>query len=233
MIHFHIITLFPKSIDGYFRASIMKRAIESKRIAVSFYNPRDYTTEKWARVDRRPYGGGPGMVLEPEAVLRAIDAAVGKRKADIVFFATNGKVFTEDVARSFVPASSKKRRDIVFICGHYEGVDERVATITKARKISLGTYVLTGGELGAALMIDAITRFIPGVLGNSNSLENLRVSDHTQKPQTVTSSPVVYTRPETFVWKRKKYPIPDVLKSGNHAEVEQWKRGHRTDVDKE
>ena len=227
MIHFHIISLFPESIDGYFKSSIMKRAIENNLITVSFYNPRDYTDEKWARVDRRPYGGGPGMVLEPEAILRAIDAAVGKEKAEVIFFSTHGDLFSENIARSYAPTKGKKVRDIVFICGHYEGVDERVATITKARKVSLGEYVLTGGELGATIMIDAITRFVPGVLGNSNSLENLRISDHTQEPKSVTSSPVVYTRPEVLTWKRKKYPVPDVLRSGNHAEIEKWKKENK------
>lgn len=212
MIHFHIVSLFPESIEGYLNASMIGKAQEKKKIKISYYNPRDFTREKDARVDRRPYGGGPGMVLEPDAVLRAVDKAVGKKKdVEIIFFATDGEQLTESLSQTL---SNKKH--IVFICGHYEGIDARVEEILKARLVTVGPYVLTGGELPAAVMVDAISRFVPGVLGKAESLEASRVS-----------SPKVYTRPEEFVWKGKSYKVPEVLLSGHHAEIEKWKKSIR------
>jgi tRNA (guanine37-N1)-methyltransferase len=186
MIHFHIVTLFPESIEPYLQSSIMGRAREDKKIKVSYYDPKEYTRDSYGRVDRRPYGGGPGMVLEPDAMLRAASAALkGKKGAKVVFFSTEGKQFDEEMAKKL-----SKKKDIVFISGKYEGVDARVRKILKAEEVSVGPYVLTGGELPAATMIDAIARFVPGVLGKAESLERSRVS-----------SPEVYTRPQ--VQKRK------------------------------
>lgn len=212
MIHFHIVTLFPGSIEPYLKDSILGKAQEKKSIRVSFYDPKDFTRDKYGRVDRRPYGGGPGMVLEPDGMLRAVEKAVGKKKGvQIIFFATDGAQFDEPMAQKF-----SKKKDIVFICGHYEGIDARVQKILKAKKVTVGPYVLTGGELPAATMIDAIARFVPGVLGKAESLEASRVS-----------SPEVYTRPEVLEWKGKKYKVPPVLMSGNHAKIDEWKRGKR------
>lgn len=211
MIHFHIVTLFPESIEPYLKASILGKAQEKKTIKVSFYDPKDFTRDKYGRVDRRPYGGGPGMVLEPDAILRAVEKARGKKKAEIVFFATDGAQFDEPMAQKL-----SKKKDIIFICGHYEGIDARVQKILKARKVTVGPYVLTGGELPAATMIDCIARFVPGVLGKAESLEASRVS-----------SPEVYTRPEVLEWKKKKYKVPAVLKSGDHAKIDEWKRSKR------
>ena len=188
------------------------KAQEKKKIKVSYYDPKEYTRDRYGRVDRRPYGGGPGMVLEPDSMLRAAEKAIGKKKnVETIFFATDGEVFSEEMAKSLAT-----KKDIVFICGHYEGVDARVPEILKAKKVSVGPYVLTGGELPAATMVDAISRFVPGVLGKAESLENSRVS-----------SPDVYTRPDVLVWKKKNYPVPEVLKSGNHAEIEKWKKARR------
>lgn len=206
--NFHIVTLFPESLESYLNASIIGRAIREKKIKVKFYNPRDFTPDKWQRVDRRPYGGGPGMVLEPESILKAVQKALGKKKGVVYFFDTTGKQFTNTEARMLV----KKTKDIVFICGHYEGVDARVQKILKAKKISVGPYTLTGGELPAMLVMDAVSRQIPGVLGKFESVEEERVS-----------SSEVYTRPEIFVWKGKKYRVPKVLLSGNHAKIDAWK----------
>jgi tRNA (guanine37-N1)-methyltransferase len=212
MIHFHIVTLFPESIEPYLKASIIGKAREKKKIRVSYYNPRDFTRDPDARVDRRPYGGGPGMVLEPDAVLRAAQKAIGTKKhLEVIFFSTNGAQFDEPMAQRLA-----KKKNIVFICGHYEGVDARVGDILKAKLITIGPYVLTGGELPAAIMIDAISRHIPGVLGKQESLEGSRIS-----------SPDVYTRPEVFVWKGKKYHVPEVLLSGHHAKIEEWKKTRR------
>src|SRR3989344_4176150 len=182
MIHFHIFTLFPEAIEPYLRASIIGKAQEKKKIKVSFYDPKDFTRDKYGRVDRRPYGGGPGMVLEPDGILRAVEKARGKKTPEIIFFSTDGEQLTEEMSQKLA-----KKKDIIFICGRYEGIDARVQKILKAKKVSVGPYVLTGGELPAATMVDAISRFVPGVLGKAESLERSRVS-----------SPEVYTKPETL-----------------------------------
>lgn len=210
MLHFHIVTLFPESIEPYLRSSILGRAIEKKLIKVSYYDPKKYAVGKHKRVDQRPYGGGPGMVLEPTAMLRAAEKALKNRKGvEKIFFATDGALFDEAMAKKL-----SKKRDVLLICGRYEGVDARVPKILKAKSVSVGPYVLTGGELPAATMIDAIARFVPGVLGKIESLERSRVS-----------SPEVYTRPDVLVWKKRKYKVPEVLKSGHHANINNWKRG--------
>lgn len=212
MLHFHIITLFPESIEPYLTSSIIGRAQKTKKIKISFYDPKEFTRDTYGRVDRRPYGGGPGMVLEPDAILRAVQKAIGKKKdVEVIFFSTAGKKFEEKIAQEL-----SHLKHIVLICGHYEGIDARVVEILKAREVSLGDYVLTGGELGAAIVVDAVSRFVPGVLGKAESLEGSRVS-----------SPDVYTRPEVLVWKGKKYPIPEVLKSGHHARIEAWKKSRK------
>ena len=219
MLHFHIITLFPESIEPYLTSSILGRAIEKKLIKISYYDPKKYAVGKHKRVDQRPYGGGPGMVLEPTAVLKAADAAlkrisrapltgISRGALEILFFSTDGKQFDEEMAKKLA-----KKRDILLICGRYEGVDARVPKILKAKPVSVGPYVLTGGELPAASVIDAVARFIPGVLGKIESLERNRVS-----------SPEVYTRPDVLVWKKKKYKVPEVLKSGHHANINKWKQ---------
>jgi tRNA (guanine37-N1)-methyltransferase len=209
MLHFHVITLFPGSIEPYFTCSIIGRALAAKKIKISYYDPKKFTRDRYGRVDRRPYGGGPGMVLEPDGMLRSAQKAIGNKKGvEKIFFATDGAQFDEVMAKKL-----SKKKNILFICGHYEGVDARVQKILKAKKVSVGPYVLTGGELPAATLIDAISRFVPGVLGKAESLEASRVS-----------SPEVYTRPDVLVWKGKKYRVPEVLKSGHHAKIEEWKK---------
>lgn len=214
MLHFHIITLFPESIEPYLESSMLGRAQEKKRITVSFYNPRNYTDDPHRRVDRRPYGGGPGMVLAPEPVLRAAEHAIGRKKdVEVLFFSPSGTPFDGDMAKKL-----SAKRHIVMIAGHYEGIDERVKEILGAREVSIGPYILTGGELPAAVVADAITRYVPGVLGKEHSREDER-----------TASPAVYTRPEALTWKRCTYRVPDVLRSGHHEEIERWKRTQRGD----
>lgn len=219
MIHFHIITLFPESIEAYLSSSILGRAREKKLIRISYYDPKLFAVGKHKRVDQRPYGGGPGMVLEPQAMLRAADKALKKAKGtskkanvEAIFFATDGEQFDEAMAKKLAKVPRSGTKHILLISGRYEGVDARVPKILKAKPVTMGPYVLTGGELPAATMIDAVSRFIPGVLGKIESLERNRVS-----------SPEVYTRPDVLVWKKKKYRVPDVLKSGHHAEIDKWK----------
>lgn len=212
--HFHIITLFSGAFDSYLGESILKRAIEDKKLRVSFYNPRDYTKDKWRRIDQKPYAGGPGMVIQAEPVAKAIDAALKKSKKGskpkIIFLSPGGKQFTNEYAKK----TAKKYTDVIIISGRYEGIDARVKKIFKMEDVSIGPFVLTGGELPAMLIIDAMARQVEGVLGNFDSLEESR-----------TASPDVYTRPEVLVYKGKKYRVPKVLLSGDHKKIEEWKKG--------
>jgi tRNA (guanine37-N1)-methyltransferase len=210
--HFHLITLFPQSFDSYFGESILKRAIEDKKIKVSFYNPRDFVENKWKRVDRPPYGGGPGLVIEAEPVVKAIAAAqkVAKGKAKIVFLSPRGADFTNEYATKV----AKKYKHLIIVCGRYEGIDARVKKVFKMESVSVGPFVLTGGELPAMIIADVVSRQVPGVLGNLDSLEERRVS-----------TDEVYTRPEVFTYKKKNYRVPKILLSGHRAKIEEWKQG--------
>ncbi len=208
---FHIITLFPHILDSYISDSIIKRARAAGHIDIQFYNPRDFAENKHNKVDDKPYGGGPGMVLQAEPILRAYDAAKGrKRNITTLITAADGEQFSNTVAKSFAEAG----HDIIIICGHYEGVDERVVEATNARKMSIGPYVLTGGELPAMIIAEATARQLPGVLGNIESIEENRISSHQS-----------YTRPETLTYKKKKYSVPEVLLSGDHKKIDAWREG--------
>ncbi|MDD9868031.1 MAG: tRNA (guanosine(37)-N1)-methyltransferase TrmD [Candidatus Campbellbacteria bacterium] len=211
--HFHIITLFPDVFKEYLNTSIIGRAVKQKSIKVSFYNPIDFSEKKGKRIDKRPYGGGPGMVIEPMPVLKAFEKAVGRKKDVVSFFFTpSGEEFTSSISNRI----RKKYKHIILISGHYEGIDARVQKITKAKKISVGRCILTGGELPAMFVIDAISRHLPNVLGNPDSIEESRVSNSE-----------VYTRPEVFCYKNRKYRVPKVLLSGHHGDIDKWKKGRK------
>ncbi len=211
--NFHIITLFPGAFDSYIGESIVKRAIEDKKITIKFYNPRDFTEDKFARVDRAPFGGGPGMVIQALPVIKAIAKARGKvnnkkKIYKIIFLSPGGKQFTNEYAQK----TAKKYTDIIIVSGRYEGIDARIKKVFKMEDISIGSFVLTGGELPAMLIVDCVARQVKGVLGNFDSLEESRVSSHD-----------VYTRPEVFEYKGKKYRAPKVLLSGNPKLIDAWK----------
>ena len=218
--NFHIITLFPESFTSYLNESILARAIKEKKVKVSFYNPRDFAkvtkvqkgkNKPYKRVDDIPYGGGPGMVMQAEPVVKAIEKALKKTKkgkTKIIFLAPFGKQFDTEYAKT----SAKKYTDIVIISGRYEGIDERVNTIFKTEKVTVGPFVLTGGELPAMIIMDSVSRQIDGVLGNKASLEEERIS-----------SSEVYTRPEILEYKKKKYRVPKVLLSGNHKLIDEYR----------
>lgn len=211
-LHIHIITLFPGAFDSYLSESILRRARDRGRIKVSFYNPRDFTKDTWRRVDKRPYGGGPGMVLEPESVLKAAAKAIGRknrRTLKVIFFEPDGTTF--DTA--YAERMASRYKHLVLICGRYEGIDARVKKILRAETLTIGPYTLTGGELPAMVVMDAVVRRLPGVLGNELSVEERRVSSHD-----------VYTRPEVLRWKGKNYRVPKVLLTGNHASIAKWKK---------
>lgn len=247
-INFHLITLFPESCSSYIQESIIARAQAEKRLGIFFYNPRDYVkatgaqkkNEKpYLRVDDKPYGGGPGMVMQAMPVIKAIEAAQKKAeslakktkiaaalkapKFKVIFLSPGGEQFTNELAMQWVGQVNKTANkkgafaksaitDFIIICGRYEGVDERVNTIFKSEAISVGPFVTTGGELPALIIIDAVARHIPGVLGNFDSREEARNASH-----------AVYTRPEVLEYKGKKYKVPLVLLSGDHKKIEEWR----------
>ena len=215
---FHIITIFPEMFDSYLKESILGRAIKDKKIKVKFYNPVAFCKPK-ERVDGRPYGGGPGMVIRPEPVLKALSKIKFNKKTKVILLSPSGKKFNTAYAKQ----TAKKYTDVVIISGRYEGIDARVGKICKslsasggAENISIGDYVLTGGELPAMVLLDCISRQIKGVLGKYESLEEERVS-----------SSIVYTRPEILKYKNKNYRVPKVLLSGNHANIEKWKKSKK------
>ncbi len=222
VMHFHVITLFPDVCKAYTDSSILGRAQKTekgkgakhrgKKIAVSYYNPREFSKDKHQKTDDRPYGGGPGMVMYAEPILRAWEKAVGKKKTTKIktlIMSPRGKKFDTAYAKEL----AKKYDNLVLISGRYEGIDSRVQKILKAEEVSVGDYVLTGGELPALSIIDSVSRQIPGVLGRFDSLEEERLS-----------SGEMYTRPEVLEYKKKKYKVPPVFLSGNHAEMEAYRK---------
>ncbi|XKT74863.1 MAG: tRNA (guanosine(37)-N1)-methyltransferase TrmD [Patescibacteria group bacterium UBA2103] len=208
---YHIISVFPKSVNSYLESSLLLRAKENGIIETFFYSLRDYTDDKHNKVDDRPYGGGPGMVLSAQPVIAAVEDALSKSdRALIIFFTPHGETFSNTMADDI----RAQYTDIIFVCGHYEGVDARVKEVFKMKDVSIGSYVLTGGELPALIMIDAITRRIPGVLGDESSVEERRIAGKDS-----------YTRPECFEYKGEEYCVPEVLKSGNHAKIDEFRKG--------
>ncbi len=206
---------------------MLGRAQKDKKIKISYYNPRDFSKHKSKRVDDKPYGGGPGMVLEAPSYLAAAKKAIGnKQNVEVIFFTPSGEQFTQTHARELADTqiiSGKKQKTkvrnkhIVLLCAHYEGLDARVPQALKARHVSVGPFVLTGGELPAAIVVDATSRQVEGVLGKSESLEDERDGG---------ASSEVYTRPEVLKYKGKEYTVPKVLLSGHHGKIEQWRKSH-------
>jgi tRNA (guanine37-N1)-methyltransferase len=213
-----VLTIFPEMFPGYTETSILGRAKKSKLLDVRVHQLRRWTHDQRKTVDDRPYGGGSGMVMKPapfhealmdlKALTKTGKKTVAGKKARIVLTSAKGKLFTQQDARRL-----SKYDHLVFLCGHYEGVDERVAAKLADEELSIGPYVMTGGELASLVMIDAIARLRPGVLGKKESLIKESWTDGTslEYPQ--------YTRPENYLgWK-----VPKVLLSGNHAEIEKWR----------
>lgn len=221
--NFHVITLFPEVCKTYTDASVLGRAqktdkgkgakVRGKKIDISYYNPRDFTKNKHKKVDDRPYGGGPGMVMAAGPILKAWQKAVGRKKdqkkVKTLIMSPRGTEFTNDLAKKY----AKKYDHLVLISGRYEGIDHRVKKALKAEEVSVGDYVLTGGELPAMAIIDATSRQVPGVLGTFESLEDERVS-----------SGEMYTRPDTIEFKKKKLKVPTVFLSGNHKDIEEYRK---------
>ena len=212
---FHIVSVFPDSLDSYLNSSIIKKAVDKKKIKVFKYNPMEYLKPTSSglkeRIDDKPYGGGPGMVLKAEPFLKTLKKIIGKKKSyKIIYFSHRGEKFTTDYAKKL---SVSKIKDLILVCGKYEGIDSRVSDIYKGEFVSIGDYVLTGGEIPALVLIDCVSRQIEGVLGNHSSLEETRIS-----------SSRFYTRPENLKWGKKTHSIPKVLKEGNHKLIDTWRK---------
>jgi tRNA (guanine37-N1)-methyltransferase len=237
MIRFHLITLFQEACEPYLNASILGRAQKAKKIKIRYQNPRAFVDNKWGKVDERPYGGGPGMVMTAMPVVKAVRKALmaakpitrkdpktkisiqTSPKIALVWFVPGAKAFTNVEADKL-----GKFTDIVLVCGRYEGIDERAFKILKnmgvgTQKLKIVTYsvgeaTLTGGEVPAMAIVDAVTRRLPGVLGKDESIEERRVASHE-----------VFTRPETIIWEGKKYQVPKVLQTGDHKKIEAFRLG--------
>lgn len=207
---YHIMTLFPELISGYMDMSILGRACENGFISYQAINIRDYSTDKHRKIDDYPYGGGPGMVMQAQPIYDAWSDIVSglAKKPRCIYLTPQGKTFNQDMAKDLA-----KEEDLIFLCGHYEGVDERVLNEIVTDPISAGDFVLTGGELPALMMIDAISRMIPGVLGNADSGEGESFENGLlEYPQ--------YSRPEC--WNGQN--VPEVLLSGDHEKISAWRR---------
>lgn len=207
---FYIMTLFPEMVMGGLKTSIIGRAIKNELLSIEAINIRDYAFSKHNSVDDYPYGGGAGMLMQAEPVYqcyKALEDRIGKRPR-VVYLSPQGQTFNQKMAEEFA-----EEEELVFLCGHYEGIDERVLEEIVTDYVSIGDYVLTGGELPSMIMVDAISRLVPGVLHNDVSAEFESFQDNLlEYPQ--------YSRPET--WHDKK--VPEVLMSGHHANIEKWRR---------
>jgi tRNA (guanine37-N1)-methyltransferase len=220
MTRFHILTVFPGMFDSYLNESLFKRAQEKKILSVRAYDLRAFTKDKHKKVDDRPFGGGPGMVLKIQPVwdaVKKIKTARGrslkKNKTRVILFSTRGKHLDATMARRLA-----KYDDLILICGRYEGVDERVAEHIADEEVSVGDYVLSGGEIPALALMEAVSRQMPGFLGKEESLEEVNGSFPT------------YTRPEVFApAKGKKWSVPPVLLSGDHKKVAAWRKKFNTE----
>ena len=208
--NFHVMTLFPEMINQGLNVSIMGRAIEKGYISLNAVDIRDFSENKHNKVDDYPYGGGAGMVMQAKPVYDAYKSIENKcgKKPRVIYLTPQGKVFNQGIAKDLA-----KEEDLVFLCGHYEGIDERVLEEIVTDNISIGDFVLTGGEMPAMIMIDAISRLIPGVLHNDVSAEFESFHDNLlEYPQ--------YTRPEEVLGRK----VPDVLLSGHHKNIDKWRR---------
>lgn len=213
-------TLFPDIFHSYMNESIMKKAVDKNLIEINIYNIRDFSNNKHKKVDDYPFGGGAGMVMTPQPIYDTYKYIIEKnniKNPRVIYLTPKGKVYNQDIATSF-----SKTDDIILLCGHYEGIDQRIIDLIVTDEISIGDFVLTGGELPALILIDSISRLIPGVLNQNESFEEESFKDNLlEYPH--------YTRPREFM----NIKVPDVLLSGNHKNIESWRREESLKITKE
>jgi tRNA (guanine37-N1)-methyltransferase len=225
MIKFDVITIFPNIFSSYVGESLIARAIMKKLIKINTHNLRKWTTDNHQTVDGRPFGGGLGMVMLVEPIYKAIKSLTGSKRSSrskrkVILFTPRGEKFTQKMATKF-----SKLDQIIFICGRYEGVDERVAEKIADVKLSIGDYDLMGGELPAMIVIEAVSRLVPGVIGKEKLLKErvTKAGGFIEYAQ--------YTRPEIFITKdNKKWKAPEVLLTGDHKKIDEWKKFHSKEV---
>lgn len=217
---FHILSIFPNAFDSYTNESIIKRAISKKIVQIKIHDLRDWTKDKHKSVDDSPYGGGAGMLMKIEPIYEALQdlkksSGLNSKKRKVILLSASGKTWNQELAHKYA-----QQKEIILICGRYEGVDARIKEFID-EEISIGDYILTGGELPALILIDSIVRLLPGALGNSLSAkdESHSIKGQLEYPQ--------YTKPEVFITKRKKYPVPKILLSGDHKKISDWRDKHR------
>lgn len=207
MLQFDIITIFPKSFAPIVNESILKRAQEKKKVKINIHDLRDYSGAKHRKVDDRPFGGGPGMVMTPQPIFDAVKKIKQKLKSRVIIMSPSGKPLTQKLAKKLTAY-----KQLVFVCGHYEGIDERAVQFLADETISIGDYILTGGELPAMVLVDCVARLLPGVLGKKESLDSESFNDKLlEYPQ--------YTRPANF----RGMTVPNVLLSGHHKTINEWR----------
>ncbi|MBI2673799.1 MAG: tRNA (guanosine(37)-N1)-methyltransferase TrmD [Candidatus Zambryskibacteria bacterium] len=216
---FDIVTIFPKFFDSFKSEALIARAQKKKIISINAHNLRDFASDKRGTVDDRPYGGGVGMVLLFDPIYKSIKKIKSKnknKKIRVIAFGPKGKKFTQTMARKW-----SKYEQLVMICGRYEGIDERVIKYVADEEVSIGNYVLFGGEVPAMVVMEAITRLLPGAIAKQDSIkdESFKVPDFLEYPH--------YTRPEVILVDGKRLKVPKVLLSGHRAKIEEWKRGRK------
>lgn len=223
-IRFDIVTIFPDIFSSYFHEGMIRKGLEQKIIEIHVHNLRDYTKDKWGKVDDIPYGGGAGMVLTPQPLYDAIKALRKVNAGPVIYLSPKGDILTHTRARRLSMELEKlkpgrgKTRGIILVCGRYEGIDQRVIDLCIDREISIGKYILTGGELAAMVLIDSISRFFPGLLGDQRSHREESFSrtlgGRKEYPH--------YTKPRIF----QKKAVPEILLSGHHGKIAQWRKLH-------
>ncbi|MBI2057832.1 MAG: tRNA (guanosine(37)-N1)-methyltransferase TrmD [Candidatus Yanofskybacteria bacterium] len=214
MIQFDVVTIFPEIFKGFVSESLLARGQKKKIIKISLHDLRKWTTDKHKTVDDKPYGGGVGMVMKIEPIFKAVKELNQEsriknqgKKTRVVLFSPRGKKFNQEMAKKWT-----KLDQLIFVCGRYEGVDERVADYIADEVISVGDYVLNGGEVAAMAVIESVSRMVPGFIAKKESAQK---SDHAQ-----------YTRPEVFIVGKKRLKVPKVLLSGDHKKIEEWRKKH-------
>lgn len=225
MTNFHIISIFPDSFDSYLKTSVLGRAEKKGLIKINFIDPRDFTDDKHRTVDDRPYGGGAGMVFRPEPVLRAVSktkSRIRSKKTKTVVLSAKGKQFNQKMAMNW----ARDYKHIIIITGRYEGIDERVRTALRADEISLGPYVLTDGDVAAMALVSSISRLLPGVIKFESLKEESHFNTILDNEEKGNLEYPHYTRPEVIEYKGRKYRVPSVLLSGNHKDIDAWRKVH-------
>jgi tRNA (guanine37-N1)-methyltransferase len=215
---FDILTIFPHIFDSYLQESIIKRAIQAEKIDIHIHDIRTYSKERHHKVDAPPFGGGPGMVMMAQPIYDCIRAVRKLNKGPVIYMSPRGKMFTQNYAQQLYKKTGKAKKGLILLCGRYEGVDQRVIDLAVDEEVSIGKYVLTGGELPAMVVMDVMSRFVPGVLGAEASGEEESFSKALKGKKEYPH----YTQPRIFRGKK----VPEVLLSGHHGNIKKWRQDH-------